>query len=377
MTSIFRRGKKLYAKIKGADDEWRQLATGFSVGEEPAAEKWAAEREHEVERVRKARGGEKGPLTLASWIETWLSKRKTATVKDDRTRLEKHVVPRIGHLLLVEVRPSTLRDLILELRADATLAPKTIREIAGVLHNCLKSAVIYELIPTNPAIYERGVLPAKLDADPTWRATAIYTRAEIETLLSSEQVPLDRRVMYALKFFVGRHSEISALHWRDYDPTAKPLGAIHLSKTKTKIPRSVPVHPVLAALLAERKLAVGAKADDRIVTTRAGDTRSPDEAQERLVDDLRKLGLRIEAGDQERAKKRRRRGHDLRRTFITLARSDGAIDSLLRWVTHGPRRSEILDVYSTPPWESLCREVAKLQLRLLGAAAVTELGAAG
>ncbi len=53
----------------------------------------------------------------------------------------------------------------------------------------------------------------------------------------------------------------------------------------------------------------------------------------------------------------------MRRTFITLARTDGAIDGLLRWVTHGPT-TDMMDVYSSPPWTALCAEVGKLKLSL-------------
>ena len=51
----------------------------------------------------------------------------------------------------------------------------------------------------------------------------------------------------------------------------------------------------------------------------------------------------------------------MRRTFVTLARTDGAIDGLLRWVTHGPT-TDMMDVYSSPPWSALCAEVAKLKV---------------
>lgn len=92
--------------------------------------------------------------------------------------------------------------------------------------------------------------------------------------------------------------------------------------------------------------------------TRANRLRAAN-TQKQFVRDLATLGLRVKASSLNR------RGHDLRRTLITLARADGAIDSLLRWVTHGPKPGEILDVYSPPPWESLCGEVAKLRVRLL------------
>ena len=61
--------------------------------------------------------------------------------------------------------------------------------------------------------------------------------------------------------------------------------------------------------------------------------------------------------------RRKRRGHDLRRTFITLGRADGAIDSLLQYITHGPSQ-DMLDIYSTPPWDDLRREMARVKVKL-------------
>jgi hypothetical protein len=34
--------------------------------------------------------------------------------------------------------------------------------------------------------------------------------------------------------------------WRNYDSTLEPLGALDLERTKTQVPRRVPVHPTLA-----------------------------------------------------------------------------------------------------------------------------------
>jgi hypothetical protein len=56
-----------------------------------------------------------------------------------------------------------------------------------------------------------------------------------------------------------------------------------------------------------------------------------------------------------------RRQQDGRRTLISLARSDGANAELLRWCTYGPQ-GMIMDVYTTPTWDALCGEVAKLLL---------------
>ncbi len=88
----------------------------------------------------------------------------------------------------------------------------------------------------------------------------------------------------------------------------------------------MPVHPTLAKVLAAWKLSGWAammdrqpKPDELIVPTRNGTTRDATEAQRQLIADLELLGYRTKAG-----KRQHRRGHDMRRTFITLARTDGA-----------------------------------------------------
>lgn len=367
MASLLPRGTRLYAKIKNIDGEQQRVRTDFVVGQEEAAQRWAEEQEESIARARALKpAGETGPLTITLYARAWLKKRKTKTVGDDKGRLEKHVLPRIGHVAIKDARPRHFRDLIVELKNDSTLAPKTIREISGLCHTLFNSAIIDELITENPVKYEKGVLPKKLDKDPSWRRQAIYTRTEVEQLLSDERIPIDRRVLYALKFFTGRHSEVSGLTWEQYDPVTKPLGSLAIDKTKTDVPRLIPVHPTLAKVLASWKLfgwedLYGDKPRpmDLIVPTRNLSRRDANEAQRQLVYDLEKIGLRVKAG-----KSRNRRGHDLRRTLITLARGDGAIDSLLRWITHGPKPSEILDVYSSPPWESLCTEIGKLKIEL-------------
>jgi hypothetical protein len=70
-----------------------------------------------------------------------------------------------------------------------------------------------------------------------------------------------------------------------------------------------------------------------------------------LQEDLARLGYR------------RRRTHDTRRTLVTLARADGARPDLLHWITHGSS-SGMMDLYSTPPWATLCEQISCLRLAL-------------
>jgi hypothetical protein len=75
-------------------------------------------------------------------------------------------------------------------------------------------------------------------------------------------------------------------------------------------------------------------------------------------------GLRRFHEDLERLGLRPRRQHDTRRTFISIARADGARPDILRWATHGPT-GDVVDVYTTLPWATLCEEVAKARIELL------------
>ena len=85
--------------------------------------------------------------------------------------------------------------------------------------------------------------------------------------------------------------------------------------------------------------------------TRNFTERSAQETPKQLHDDLRTLGLR------------ERRGHDLRRTFVTLAQVDGARRDLLETMSHGPR-GDIVSIYTSFPWPALCAEIARPKIEL-------------
>jgi hypothetical protein len=55
---------------------------------------------------------------------------------------------------------------------------------------------------------------------------------------------------------------------------------------------------------------------------------------------------------------------DLRRTFITLAQEDGGHRDVLKVITHAPDAADVMSLYTTYPWPTLCAEVAKLQIGL-------------
>jgi integrase len=366
MASTYPRGSKIWARFKNEDGEWACLATPFKLGDEDKALRFAVQLEKRCDATREcAEGiglvpGER--VTVARYAKKWIADRRALGLKsadDDETRLERHALPELGQLRLDEVGPRHIRSLVMELRRKNKLAPRSIRHVYATLATMFRTAVADELIIATPCVLQRGVLPKKVDADPAWRATAIFTREELEQLLSDHRIPEDRRVLYGLKGVAGeRHTEAATMRWRQYDTSLEPLGALNLEHTKTEVPRRIPVHPVLARLLAEWRLSGWERTygrapepDDLIIPTRNMTVRPAGDAQRAFLQDLETLGLR------------HRRGHDLRRTLVTLCQVDGARSDLLKTITHGPS-GDIINVYSSFPWPALCAEIAKLKIEL-------------
>jgi integrase len=366
MGSVYPRGTRLWIKFKNSDGKWVQERSGYFVGDEALARIALRHVEDRVAAGLRFFKGGKGRVTVADFAGDWIKKREALgilTWMNDEARLRLHALPLLGKMPIDEVRPRHLIEVIHELRRRGRLAPRTIHHVYGTLHVMFGDAVIAELIPATPCVLKRGQLGKKEDKHPEWRANAIFTRDELELLISSESIPSDRQLVYALAGLAGlRSGELVSLRWRHYDADARPLGRLVVAhshereSTKSGRTREVPVHPTLAAMLAEWKLG-GSKElmerrpelDDLIIPSRLKVMRRGHHTRNKLLDDLKRLNLR------------RRRVHDLRRTFITLARVDGARADILERVSHGPR-GNIVDLYTSLPWESLCVEVAKLRV---------------
>lgn len=181
--------------------------------------------------------------------------------------------------------------------------------------------------------------------------------------------PRNRRTIYAGMFLSGcRIGEWAARRWRDWEPTLQPLGRLMVATSfnrkaqeekgvKTDNPREVPVHAQLAEVLADwrqngwsQMFGRSPGPDDFITPSPRGGFLKDPTVLEWLKKDLAMLGCRG------------RRIHDSRRTFISLALADGADKHKLRWVTHGPP-ADIIDLYTTLPWETLCSQVAVLKIQ--------------
>jgi integrase len=354
-------------------------------GDVKAAKSLRAQRKREVAdgswRPAKMSGA---GLTVQAFFSRWTAERKQAGLKAAKRDAEELAGPlamlgpmRLGDVRRVHIREAMAAEKAKPKRFGGARAPTTVIKTYAKLRAMFAEALRAELVLTNPCTLRTdGVdLPKNRDASPRWRKSAVFTRAELEQLISDDRIPLLRRMLYAMLGLTGmRLGEATARTWADYDPEAEPLGRLLVETQldedddeedewlKTGVQREVPVHPVLAKMLAEWRLHGYAHHFER--SPRPGDLMLLNTKGEPLVActvwknlqaDLLKLDMR------------KRRVHDLRRTFISLARADGATE-LLRWVTHGGPSGEVFDDYTTPPFHALCEQVAKLRISPRGAA---------
>lgn len=313
--------------------------------------------------------------TVAEYGTQWGKALTHLSSDSERKIIEQHVAPSdLGAMKITDVTPRVIAAWIMELRAKpsprgGTLAPHTVRGIYQVLFKMFVSAVFEEVVPANPCQLPRGILPKAADKVPGARLGWRYEREEVVKFISSHEVPPDRRVLYAVLFLAGlRRGEAIVLRWKDWDRARTPLGCVAVSRgfnqkkriekgTKTGATREVPVHPTLAAVLAEWKLGGwerhygrAPEAEDLILPSRSLLMRDGRNIYTQLAYDARKLGIRP------------RRVHGARHTFISLLIDDGARPDLVARLTHTRPVRSAFDVYRNEAWSTLCAEVLRLRV---------------
>ena len=122
-------------------------------------------------RVKAHRGEyiDRNRITVTAYLDDWIDSHameiKPRTLHDYRSCIRLYVTPRIGHLPIQAVRPSTITKLYRELltsggRDGKPLAVATVTHLHAVLRKAFRDAVIVdELISINPV--ERAKRPAR------------------------------------------------------------------------------------------------------------------------------------------------------------------------------------------------------------------------
>lgn len=252
---------------------WVHLPAGLT---EPEARK----RAQSMSEAVRERDGKREPTTasgvppapgemLAAWSERWLAARQErglTSVKDDRGRLRKWVLPTLGPRPMVEIKRVDLERLVEELDAAVRAGLcswKTARNTWGVVSKmfddgCRSKVLALRVLTENHCAGVRGP-----DEGVKKSKSYVYP-SEFVRLVECPRVPIRWRRLFAVAIYTyTRAGELEALEKEDVDLDAMSIHvhrAIDRSdgtdkETKTNNPRRIPIEstlvPLLRLLLAE------------------------------------------------------------------------------------------------------------------------------
>lgn len=210
---------------------------------------------------------EPSKMTVASWLRIWLSEYtgnvKPFTLRAYQDRINLHVIPALGAVKLSSLSAPMVQKFINGLGKEhdgkKALAPKTIKNIHGVLHKALLQAVLLEYLRTNPA--DHCTLPR-------------IERAEIKPLDNEKSSDFlttaagDKYyAVFLIDMFTGlRQGEILGLTWDCIDWSTrtitvkqqlqrekKPDGVYYLTSLKNDKTRQIQAAKTVMDALRERR----------------------------------------------------------------------------------------------------------------------------
>ena len=297
---------------------------------------------------------EQSKMTLAQWLDEWLEKHMTGTVRPGtlegyRKDMDNHVKPYLGEKLLIKLTSDDLRELyqlLLERgrklprqNCGPGLAPATVRGIHATLHHALKTAADEGLIPFNPA---EKVTPPSVPNTPK----RVLTHDQLEKFLCAIRFdPIWHDFFYTELTTGLRRGELCGLTWEDFDSEAGTLkvrrtiharkgGGLEAGETKTYAGQRTILLPYSTTqLLKERRTAALTKwiFPDPLRPERPV---NPSSAYRRLKELLKQAGLPS------------LRFHDLRHTFATHALASGVDAKTLSGILGHTKASFTLDTYT-------------------------------
>lgn len=167
---------------------------------------------------------------LLKWLDEWMLSKKWSTVRSYTFHCQKNIIPYIGSIPITALNVEHINKLYKTL-SEQGLAPKTIRNIHGILHEAL--AIAYELdgIPKNPTDNRHIIQLPKV---PKTQIKPL-TDVQIKDFLS---VASDNKYFDYFRFllFTGmRENEAAGLTWECVDLKS---GIIRIEKQLLRRPVS-------------------------------------------------------------------------------------------------------------------------------------------
>ena len=161
---------------------------------------------------------DKAKTLLAEWLRKWLESYKKYTIKQSSyTRysnvVNRHLVPRLGHCELENLKPDAIQDYIKATLEENKIAVSTVRGHIVILSAALKQAQKEGLIHKNPC--DDIILPKRPIKKPVFLDVKEAQKLEI-VLKNSRDHKKSTAVLFALKTGI-RLGELAALRWKDVD----------------------------------------------------------------------------------------------------------------------------------------------------------------
>ena len=144
------------------------------------------------------------------WLESYVTPNLSpATVDLYRTVVEKHVLPRLGDIVLAELKPQAIQKMYSE-KLKIGLSNRTVQIIHNILHKGLENAVKTGLILRNPMV--------AVECPKSQRPEMVtMNETDIHLLLEFARSSPYYSLFYTLLFTGMRRSEALALKWADVD----------------------------------------------------------------------------------------------------------------------------------------------------------------
>ena len=134
-----------------------------------------------------------------------------------RMFLDKHILPVLGDVLLVEVSPAMISKLLIDFQR-AGYAHATTVKLYNILNGIFEMAFLDDSIPMNPMLKVKRPASRK-DEQPKEESDKAYTVQELSYILScAAQEPLQWQTYISLAADTGlRRGECCGLQWSDID----------------------------------------------------------------------------------------------------------------------------------------------------------------
>lgn len=155
-------------------------------------------------------------ITLSDWFCTWIDTfcqtLSTMTVQDYIAKANRYILPNLGQIPVDELTQLQVQSFCNSLtngyEGQKPLSPKTVKNIHGILHSCLKQAQRSGVIKQNPSDLIKLPKISKPDISPLMDTQV----ADFLKAIRGHQY----EVLYILALFSGlRESELLGLSWDD------------------------------------------------------------------------------------------------------------------------------------------------------------------